>query len=294
MSNIFTDVMKIALSGASGFIGNALSEYLQEKRHVVVALSRKDFSGKMTSLSRKLDGVEGVINLAGAPVLKRWSPRWKNEIYSSRVDTTRMLTSAINGMKNPPSVFLSASAVGVYDAYEVHDEYSSAYGLDFLAQVCLDWEAEALKVDKARVRLAILRLGMVLSPRGGALKPMLWPFKMGLGGKIGHGYQMMPFIHLEDLLRAIEWLLVRPGLLGVFNLVAPHMVSNREFTHTLAKVLHRPAFLTVPVRGLKMLYGEGAGILSQGQKVIPVRLQKEGFQFHYPDLESTLTHLLSS
>ncbi len=284
--------MKIAISGATGFIGNALSNFLEKKGHDVIAISRKDLSGEIALLSRKMKGVDGVVNLAGAPVLKRWSSRWKEMIYNSRVETTSFITAAINGMEKPPTVFLSASAVGIYDVFEVHDDYSTAYGTDFLSEVCVDWESEALQVDKNKVRLAVLRLGMVLSKRGGALKPMLLPFKMGLGGKIGDGSQVMPFIHLEDLLRAMEWILFTPDIQGVYNLVAPQMVSNREFTHTLARVLHRPAFLTVPACGLRALYGEGASILTLGHKVIPSRLQKEGFHFKYPDLESALNHLL--
>jgi uncharacterized protein (TIGR01777 family) len=284
--------MKIAICGATGLIGSALLNYLEKGGHVVVVVSREDLGGESAHLSGKLEGVEGVVNLAGAPVSKKWTSRWKKIIYNSRVETTRFLTAAINDMEKPPAVFISASAVGIYDPYEMHDDYSTGYAHDFLGEVCADWEKEALEVEKSRVRLAILRLGLVLSNNGGALKAMLLPFRMGLGAKMGDGLQNMPFIHLEDLLRAMEWILMTPTLQGIFNLVAPQLVSNREFTQTLANVLHRPVFLKAPVWALKALLGENAVLLTKGQKVIPGRLLKEGFTFKYPDLEPALIHLL--
>ncbi len=224
--------MKIAICGATGLIGSALLSYLEKGGHLVVVVSREDLSGELAQLSEKLEGVDGVVNLAGAPVAKKWTPRWKKIIYNSRVETTRFLTAAINNMKAPPAVFISASAVGIYDPFEMHDDYSTGYAHDFLAGVCADWEKEALEVDQGRVRLAILRLGLVLAKSGGALKPMLLPFKMGLGAHVGDGFQNMPFIHLDDLLRAMEWILKTPTLQGIFNLVAPQLISNREFTQT--------------------------------------------------------------
>ncbi|MFW6328122.1 MAG: DUF1731 domain-containing protein, partial [Bacteroidota bacterium] len=180
----------------------------------------------------------------------------------------------------------------IYDTFEVHDEYSTDYGNGFLSMVCRRWEAEAMNVDTRKVRLSIVRLGMVLSKEGGALKKMLLPFKLGIGGKIGDGLQPMPYIHIEDLIRGITWIIEHDDQEGVFNMVAPQMISNAEFTSALSAVLNRPAFLIVPEFGLRILYGEAAGVLTKGQKVIPHRLPDSGFKFLFPDIRLTLTNLL--
>ncbi len=283
--------MNIAISGATGFIGSALSETLKEHGHSVTALTREDFSGGVNHLIQKLEGVHGVVNLAGAPILKRWTDAWKLTIYQSRVETTSLLVAAINGLEKAPKVFISTSATGIYDAVEVHDEFSTSFAKDFLGEVCTDWESEAMKVDRREVRLVILRLGIVLARQGGALKQMLLPFKLGLGGKLGDGLQAMPFIHLHDLVNGIEWALTTYGKKGIFNMVAPQIISNSQFTRLLAKALHRPAFMQVPQFVLKVLYGEGALVLTGGQKVVSARLKQEGFAFKFPDMESALKAL---
>ncbi len=284
--------MNIAISGATGLIGSALSETLKEHGHRVTMLTREDFSGGVNHLTQKLEGMHGVVNLAGAPILKRWTPEWKHTIYQSRVETTSLLVAAINGLKKAPKVFVSASATGIYDTVEVHDEYSTAFAKDFLGEVCTDWESEAMKVDKRKVRLVILRLGIVLARQGGALKQLLLPFKLGLGGKVGDGLQAMPFIHLHDLVNGIEWALTTHGKKGVFNMVAPQIISNGQFTRALGKALHRPTFMTVPQFVLTTLYGEGASVLTQGQKVVSARLKEEGFVFEFPDVELALKDLV--
>ncbi len=284
--------MNVAISGITGLVGGALSDRLLANDHSVTGLVREDFKSGIPHLIEKLDGIDAVVHLAGAPLLKRWTPKWKETILRSRTDTTSMLVSAMNEMPVPPSTFVSASAVGIYDTFEVHDEYSTAYADNFLADVCTAWENEAMKVDSQKVRLSIVRLGVVLSTDGGALKQMLLPFKLGLGGEIGGGLQPMPFIHIEDLVKGIEWIITHPDKKGIFNMVAPQMISNAEFTKTLASVLHRPAVMTVPEWGLRLLYGEAAMVLTTGQKVISHRLSKEGFQFDFPDIETTLSDLL--
>lgn len=284
--------MNIAISGISGLIGSFLSERLLNRGDCVVSLSRNDFQQGEKHLTEKLDGVDAVVHLAGAPILKRWTPRWKEIIRKSRTETTSLLVGAINKMSAPPEILVSASAVGIYDIYEVHDEYSTNYADDFLANVCKEWEEEALKVDDSKVRLCITRFGLVLSEQAGALKQMLLPFKLGLGGKIGDGLQPMPFIHVDDLTSALEWLISSKDKKGVFNMVAPQMISNLEFTKALGKVIKRPAFLTVPEWGLKLLYGDAAQVLVKGQKVVSKRLQEGGFRFTYPDIHSALDNLL--
>ncbi|ASB50827.1 TIGR01777 family oxidoreductase [Alkalitalea saponilacus] len=280
--------MRIAICGISGLIGNAVANEFRSANDEVIPISRSDLSKGTEHLKNLLEGTSAVVNLAGAPIAKRWTKKWKEEIYSSRVNTTRAIVEAVNQMENPPKEFVSASAVGIYDTISVHDEFSLNYAGDFLSKVCQNWEGEALKLDSKRVRLTIFRLGVVLSKKGGALKQMLLPFKLGLGGPIGSGEQFFPWIHLSDVVRAVSGAVKIPKATGIYNLVAPEILNNRQFTSTLAKTLKRPAIFPVPVWGLKLLFGEGASALSEGQQVIPQRLLADGFDFSFPTLERAL------
>jgi hypothetical protein len=284
--------MNIAISGITGLVGQALAERLLNAGHCVAGIGRADFGRDIAHLQNKLKGVDVVVHLAGAPILKRWTKKWKETILSSRTETTAQLVEAMNGMMLPPSVFVSASAVGIYDTFEVHDEYSTEYADDFLTMVCQRWEAEAIQVDTAKIRLAVVRLGMVLSSEGGALKQMALPFKMGVGGRIGDGMQPMPYIHIDDLTAGVEWIINHDDQKGVFNMVAPQMVSNAEFTDALSAVLNRPAFFVIPEFALRILYGGAASVITEGQKVIPHRLPDSGFQYRFPDIRLALGDLL--
>ncbi|WP_234408784.1 TIGR01777 family oxidoreductase [Marinilabilia salmonicolor] len=252
----------------------------------------RDFRQDISYLQDKLTGVDVLVHLAGAPILKRWTKKWKETILRSRTETTGKLVEAMNGMTQSPSVFVSASAVGIYDTFEVHDEYSTEYADDFLSLVCQKWEAEAMQVDTSKIRLAVIRLGMVLSSEGGALKQMALPFKMGVGGRIGDGMQPMPYIHIDDLTAGVEWIINHDDQRGVFNMVAPQMVSNAEFTAALSAVLNRPAFFVIPEFALRLLYGGAASVITEGQKVVPHRLPDSGFQYRYPDIRLALGDLL--
>ncbi|TCO05978.1 TIGR01777 family oxidoreductase [Natronoflexus pectinivorans] len=285
--------MKIAICGISGLIGNAVANEFRSANDEVISITRSDLSKGTEHLKKLLEGTSAVVNLAGAPIAKRWTKKWKEEIYSSRVNTTRTIVQAVNQMENPPKEFVSASAVGIYDAVSVHDEFSLNYAEDFLSKVCQDWEGEALKLDSKRVRLTIFRLGVVLSKKGGALKQMLLPFKIGLGGRIGSGEQFFPWIHLTDVVRAISGAVKIPKATGIYNLVAPEILNNRQFTVTLAKTMKKPAIFPVPVWGLKLLFGEGASALIEGQQVIPQRLLADGFDFSFPTLERALSKELN-
>ncbi|PWD98706.1 TIGR01777 family oxidoreductase [Marinilabilia rubra] len=284
--------MNIAISGITGLVGSALSDRLLNNGHSVVGLVRGDFEKGSTHLASKLEDVEAVVHLAGAPILKRWTKKWKNVILTSRTHTTEALVTTINSMSKPPSVFISASAVGIYDTFEVHDEYSTEYADDFLGQVCTAWEAEAVKTNSDKTRLAIARLGVVLSKQGGALKQMLLPFRAGVGGRIGDGLQPMPYIHINDLTRGLEWIINHNELKGIFNLVAPQMISNSEFTQALSAILNRPALIPVPEFALKILFGQAAKVLSEGQKVIPCRLPEAGFEYEFPDIRLALADIV--
>jgi uncharacterized protein (TIGR01777 family) len=284
--------MKVAISGITGLVGHALAEKLLNEGNVVKQLLREDFLKGRSHLKEKLDEVNAVVNLAGAPIFRRWTAKWKDEIMKSRTTTTEMLVSVMNEMPEPPSVFISASAVGIYNIFEMHDEYSTDYADDFLGKVCFAWEGEALKVNSEKIKLSIIRLGLVLSTDGGALKQMLLPFKLGIGGKIGNGLQPMPYIHIDDLVRGIYWILKTPGQEGIYNMVAPQMILNAEFTRALSATLRRPAFFTIPGFVLKFLFREAACVLLKGQKVIPRRLPESGFEFNFPDIRLALGNLL--
>lgn len=280
--------LRVAICGISGMIGTAVEQALLAQGHAVTGIRRSDLNAGKAHLQEKLKGCDALINLAGASILTCWTASAKERIYNSRIATTRSLVEAINGMEAPPADFISASAVGIYDQINVHDEFSLNYSNDFLARVCRDWEKEALRVDAQRVRLSIFRLGLVLSTRGGALKQMLLPFKLGLGGRIASGRQYFPWVHLNDVVEAIVGGVCIPRASGVYNLVAPEILTNRTFTRKMAEVLKRPAFLMVPEWALKLIFGEGASVLSTGQQVIPQRLLADGFAFRFPGLDQAL------
>ena len=278
--------MRVAICGITGLIGKAVKTALQAEGYIVVGISRQDLASGIGHLQQLLHGTDAVLNLAGSPIITRWSKANKKRIYQSRIDTTRLIVEAVNGLTSPPKDFISASAVGIYDAVNVHDEFSFNYSSDFLSNLCRDWEHEALKLNADKVRLSIFRFGVVLSASGGALKQMLQPFKLGIGGRIGSGDQFFPWIHLDDVVRAVVGGITIPRASGVYNLVAPEVLTNKQFTQKLAKAMHRPAFMLVPTWALQLLLGEGAKALTSGQQVIPHRLLADGFEFSYPTLNS--------
>lgn len=283
---------RIAISGITGFIGRNLKAFLADNNYQVVPITRKELSFPSKQLANLLKGCEAVINLAGAPIIKRWTEEWKEEIFNSRVHSTAKLVEAIQLCSKKPKVFISTSAVGIYDPYDVHDEFSTHYASDYLGDVCQAWEAEALKLQNTDVRLCILRLGVVLGKDGGAFPKMVKPFKFGLGGKVGMGHQVMPYIHIKDVLSAMWYIIKREASHGIYNLVAPEMVSNEEWTTALARKTRTKALFNVPETVVKMLYGDGADVFLKGQKVIPLRLKAAGFHFAFPDVEAVLDDLM--
>ena len=293
--------MRVVISGSSGLIGSALVTHLAGRGHDVVRLVRRPAkSGESTWDPARgvidgavVDGADAVIHLAGAGIGdKRWSNSYKREILDSRVKSTKLLASVIAGAAKRPSVFLAGSAIGVYGARgdELLDE-TSASGTGFLADVCKEWEAGA---SGAGVRTVFLRTGIVLSPKGGALKKQLPLFRAGLGGKFGRGDQWQSWISLDDEIRAIEHLLTS-SLQGAVNLTAPAPVTNAEFASVLGRVLNRPTLLAVPTFGPKLLLGGelADALLFTGQRVMPVALGANGFEFAHPTLEIALRHLLA-
>jgi uncharacterized protein (TIGR01777 family) len=282
--------MNVLIGGSTGLVGRKLSEALIRSGHKVTGLSRTDFSGPETELLQKLGNSEVVINLAGAPIVARWTEAYKKEIVDSRILTTRKLVSAINKSPVKPRLFISASAVGIYPDGEVFTEENTMYGSDFLADVCKLWEVEARK-SPADTGVAIFRLGVVLAREGGALQKMLQPFRLGLGGPVAGGKQGFSWIHIDDLVQAFLFV-IEKNISGIFNLAAPEITDNAAFTKALGKAVNRPAIIPVPAFALRLVYGESASALTSGQKVLPARLQKEGFVFQFPKLKEALEDIV--
>ena len=281
---------KIAITGASGFVGSNLKDIFHQNGHDVIAIKREDLKD-IEILSNLLDGCDAVVNLAGANIISRWSEEYKNLLYSSRIGTTRNLFKAIEKTKNKPEIFISTSAVGIYDNQSTYDEENFNYGDDFLAKLCKDWEKEALKVQTLGIRTVIFRFGIVLGD-GGALGKMLLPFKLGLGGTIGDGKQAFSFIHIDDLKNAFEFALEHDNIEVIYNMTAPTPTTNYGLTKALGKSLHRPTILPVPAFILDLIFSEGSKVLTDGQSAVPKRLLDAGFEFKFQNIEDTIDNLV--
>lgn len=282
--------MKIVICGMSGFVGSALHAYLIQRSDVVEGLSIRTETSIETIVER-IDNTDVVINLSGANILGRWSDSYKNILRQSRLESTDKLVRAISACSNPPHTFINASAVGIYDGDHQHTEMSECFADDFLATLVHDWEKAALAAQK--IRVCVMRFGVVCGRDGGAMQKMLPPFKMGFGGKMGDGTQIVSWIHLEDLVRACVFLIDNPTFAGVVNFTAPHPVSNEAQTKIIGKVLRRPTFFTLPAWVVKLAFGEGASVMLDSKEVYPERLLKGGFKFLYPTFELALREIVS-
>ncbi len=284
--------MKICLTGGTGFLGSRITEFFISNGFEVINLSRQDFSKSVEFIAEKIEGAEMLVNLAGAPILKRWSSSYKKTILDSRVKTTQKLVDAIKHTTQKPSIVLSSSAVGIYDQVYEHDEFSDRLADDFLAEVCKKWEGAIAPLASEDIKLAVMRIGVVLDAKEGAFAKMLPSFKMGLGAVIGDGMQAFPCIHINDFLSAIWYILKNPDSKGVYNLVAPDMVSNKYFSKKLGEKLKRPVLFKANSIAMKLIFGEGADVLLKGQKVRPQRLMDLDFPFQFPTVDSMLDDLL--
>ena len=302
--------MRVLISGGTGLIGRALTRALVDRGDEVVILSRSPqrhaahlpqgvqllaWDGRTpTGWGEIVNTVDAVVNLAGANIAEgRWTAARKRVIRESRLHAGHALVEAIRNATSKPHVLIQASAVGYYGPRgdEIVTE-DTPPGSDFLAQLAVEWEASTREVEAWGIRRPIIRTGVVLSMEGGALPRMLPPFKLGLGGPLGSGRQWFPWIHMADEVEAILFLLDREEAHGPYNLSAPNPVRNEEFTRALGEILHRPTLFRVPAFALRLLFGEMATVLLEGQRAIPRRLLDEGYTFRYEDVRSALRALL--
>jgi len=295
--------MHYLITGGSGFIGSALCRSLAAAGQRITVLTRNVARARQrvpeeVMLIDRLDfaqDVDAVVNLAGENLAGgRWNAARKREFFASRIGTTKRLLDWIDRQERAPAVLVSGSAIGWYGPRgdEELDENAES-GADFSAHLCRDWEAEARKAESFGVRVCLVRTGIVLDADGGALKQMLLPFRLGLGGPIGSGRQWMSWVARADLVALIRWLVANDGASGPYNATAPTPVSNAEFAATLASALHRPGLLRTPGFALKLLFGEMADLLLTGQRVIPARASAAGFEFNHPRLATALDSILA-
>ncbi len=304
--------MKIAITGATGFVGTRLVNSLNKEGHQLLIFTRNTHRAQKIypasafpnveivaynpiesgEWQQKISGCDGVVNLAGEPIAERWSPEHKKAILESRQLGTRKIVEAIAKAKEKPSVLINPSAIGYYGSSETKtfDENSSP-GDDFLAEVCQAWETEAQGVQQENVRLVILRIGIVLG-NGGALAKMIPPFKLFAGGPLGNGRQWFSWIHVDDLVQLIKESLKRSGIVGTFNATAPNPVRMNQLCETLGEVMNRPSWLPVPDFALEVLLGEAAKVVLEGQQVLPKATQSLGFEYQYPTLKSALIDIV--
>lgn len=288
------NVKLIAMSGASGFVGSNMCRKFKNNGWEIIALGRREFALSTEELAKRLQGVDVIVNLAGAPVISRWTEEYKKVLYESRIDLTRKLVSACKLLNHPPRLFLSTSAIGCYSATGTHTEVDNILADDFLGLLTREWEQEAFRAKEFGCRTAIFRLGVVLGQGGGALAKMLFPFKLGLGGTIGNGRQPFSWVHIKDLTRAFEAAINDATYEGGYNMTAPHPTTNLGLTKALGRALSRPTIFPVPEFVLRLLYGEGAQVLTSGQTVLPKRLLDCGFQFDFPSIEEAVADCLTS
>jgi uncharacterized protein len=300
--------MKIFITGGSGFVGRNLSFYLLEKGHSVIAVGtssahhviRHDnfhYISADTTIKggwqNTLKDIDAAINLAGKNIFKRWSDNYKDQIYTSRILTTRNLVEAITDQKD--IILCSTSAVGYYGdrADDVLKE-DALPGNDFAAKVCRDWEKEAFQAETKGIRVAAMRFGVVLGKNGGALAKMVPAFKFFAGGPLGSGLQWFPWIHMDDLIAAIIFILENPDVKGPINFCSPNPVRNRDFAGALGQVLNRPSVMRAPSFMIRLIMGEMGKSLMNSQRAIPDKLLKHGFKFQYPEINNALYNLTVS
>ncbi|HFF1558565.1 TPA: TIGR01777 family oxidoreductase [Escherichia coli] len=296
--------MNIVITGGTGLIGRHLIPRLLELGHQITVVTRNpqkasSVLGPRVTLwqglayQSNLNGVDAVINLAGEPIAdKRWTHEQKERLCQSRWNITQKLVDLINASDTPPPVLISGSATGYYgDLGEVVVTEEEPPHNEFTHKLCARWEEIACRAQSDKTRVCLLRTGVVLAPDGGILGKMLPPFRLGLGGPIGSGRQYLAWIHIDDMVNGILWLLDN-DLRGPFNMVSPYPVRNEQFAHALGQALHRPAILRVPATAIRLLMGESSILVLGGQRALPKRLEEAGFAFRWYDLEEALADVV--
>jgi len=285
--------MKIVLCGSSGFVGSALKRFFLQNNDEVVTLSIRS-STSLESVAKTIEHTDVLINLSGANIMGRWSEKYKALLRQSRLESTQKLVDALKVSNNPPHIYINASAVGIYDGTQRHDETSLAYAGDFLATLVEEWESITLQAQSPKTRVCATRFGVVYGKGGGAMQKMLPPFKMGLGGKMGEGSQMVSWIHIDDLVRGYDFLIHHPHIQGVVNFTSPHPLTNAQQTHIMGEVLHRPTLFTIPSWAVKLIFGEGSAVMLDSKEAVPRVLENEGFEFNYPTFKSAFKEIVES
>lgn len=283
--------LKIAICGKSGLVGSKLQQLFSSQHNDVIGVKIRD-NTSVEDVAAQIEKCDILINLSGTTILAPWSESYKKMLYSSRIDTTKKLVEAVGVCKEKPKLFLSASAVGIYESNIAHDDNSKKYADDFLSALCRDWEAEAKKAEAFDVRVVCMRFGVIFAKEGGAMDKILPPFKMGVGGELGSGEQMVSWIHIDDLLRAILFIIKTPDISGSVNFTSPYPLSNKEQTDILGKVLHRPTFFRVPAFVIKLIFGEGSRVVLDSKEVYPSKLLESGFVFEYDKFEPALREIV--
>ncbi|HVA72169.1 MAG TPA: TIGR01777 family oxidoreductase [Candidatus Limnocylindrales bacterium] len=301
--------MKILISGSSGLVGSALIDSLRAEGHSIARLVRSGSPSQSGPAAENIrwepptgsmdiagmEAADAVVHLAGASIAEgRWTPARKQILRRSRVDATRHLIAGLAQLKQKPRVLVAASAVGYYgDRGDETLTESSASGDDFLAQICRDWESETAQAERIGIRTVMLRFGIILAAKGGALKRILVPFRLGVGGRLGTGRQWMSWITLDEVAAVIQYAIKNDSLRGPVNAVSPNPVTNSEFTSVLAGVLHRPALFPAPRAVLRFALGEMAdALLFSSQRVAPQKLQSHLYPFRHPELKEALLSVL--
>lgn len=298
--------LKVVIAGGTGFIGAEIAQLLVEHGHDIVILTRKPSTQKngisyvqwLTSDSTPAKDIrfaDAIINLAGISLNEgRWTSDRQKQIYESRITATEELLSITNALEKPPSVWINASAIGIYPSSEneIYTEDSPLYATDFLGKTVSDWETKAAEASDLGIRVAYMRFGIVLGKRAGALPLMMLPYKLFVGGTVGSGKQWMSWVHVHDVARAILFTIETESVSGAVNVVSPNPVQMKQFGKTISTVLHRPHWFPVPAPFMKLALGKKSALVLEGQHVIPKKLLTANFQFTFPTLEKALQNLV--
>lgn len=292
--------MNILITGGTGFIGSALTKFFIQKGYLTTILSRNCPALSSVRIIKSIEQInvdekiDIIINLAGAPINKKWTNSYKEVLIDSRLEITKNLILLIKSLKTKPNLLISASAIGYYgNQSNNYIDENSLYINDFTHKLCNLWELEAKKAEKLGVRTCITRLGVVLGKNGGALEELLPIFRLGLGAKIGSGKQFFSWVHIDDIIGAFNFLIKDKTQKGIYNLTSPNPVTNYRFTKELGKMINRPTVLTIPKFVIKMIFGEmGDKLLLNGSAVYPKKLLDSGYEFQFKTIEASLENIL--